>query len=527
MAKETPGKDVRNQNPHLNAAQDIQQILDAMPFYVLLVDSRHNILAASESVKVDFDLVPEQFVGTYCPLGVHNHELTIEQCPLMEACARGEIVEREILSPHNGQWMRLSVYPTSLVTNDGKPVFMHFAQEITGAKISAEEISRSLEHHSALCDLMQKLQYCQNSNQILNVLIDRIISLSWVGVTSTAIGFLVREQDLEMAAQRNLGPWQMKSCEYVAVGDCLCGKVAQTGEHLVCSSTGEDHTIQYEEMDEHWHVIMPISHEERVLGVLTLYLKSGDEVDDFRIDFLKAAAAAAGAALARQLSRDNAKRIREKAIAKVIFYMQEERKRIAQNLYDQVCRSLSTVLQEVQEYGSGHESLKGIRQNCETRIRNLIEEVQRKEAQLRPTTLDDFGLELALGNRLGEISTTRTELKINYEFVSSLPSEKRLPSPVEVGIFHVVMEALNNIITHASATRVNIVILWQPQKVRVLVDDDGCGFDYAAVRKDIDCCLGLIDMEERINLLGGTLSIESSPQKGTAVRAEIPLDIVH
>ena len=525
--EKTPGTDQIKQGPHLSAAQDIQRILDAMPFYVLLVDSGHNILAASESVKVDFDLNLDRFVGSYCPLSVQNRELTTEQCPLMEACARGEVVEREILSPRNGRWMKLSIYPTSLVTSDGKPVFMHFAQEIAGARISAEEISRSLEHHSALCDLMQKLQYCHSSVQILEVLIDKIISLSWLGVASTAVGFLAKEQGLEMAAQRNLGPWQIKSCEHVAVGDCLCGKAAQTGEYIVCSSTSEEHTIQYEEMEEHGHLIMPISHEERVLGILTLYLDNGDAVDAFKINFLKAAAAAAGAALARQLARENAKRIREKAIAKVIFYMQEERKRIAQNLYDQVCRSLSTVLQEVQEYGSGHESLKEIRQNCETRIRNLIDEVQRRAAQLRPTTLYDFGLELALGNRIGEISAARTELKINYEFVSSLPSGKRLPSPVEVGVFHVIMEALNNIITHASATRVNVVILWQPEKVRVLVEDDGCGFDYAAIRKDIDCCLGLIDMEERINLLGGTLTVESSPQKGTAVRAEIPLDIIH
>jgi two-component system, NarL family, sensor histidine kinase UhpB len=56
------------------------------------------------------------------------------------------------------------------------------------------------------------------------------------------------------------------------------------------------------------------------------------------------------------------------------------------------------------------------------------------------------------------------------------------------------------------------------------VEDDGCGFDYAAVRKNMNRCLGIIGMEERITLMGGSLTVESSPGKGTFVRAEIPLE---
>jgi two-component system sensor histidine kinase DegS len=86
------------------------------------------------------------------------------------------------------------------------------------------------------------------------------------------------------------------------------------------------------------------------------------------------------------------------------------------------------------------------------------------------------------------------------------------------------MEALNNIISHASASNVSVVILWKNSEILLLIEDDGSGFDYSAVRRDVDRCLGLIDMEERIAQLGGTLRIESTIQKGTTVRVAVPID---
>jgi signal transduction histidine kinase len=95
---------------------------------------------------------------------------------------------------------------------------------------------------------------------------------------------------------------------------------------------------------------------------------------------------------------------------------------------------------------------------------------------------------------------------------------------VEVGLYRVAMEALANVSSHASASRISVIVMWQNKKIQLIVEDDGCGFDYLLIRKDIEHCVGLISMEERIALLGGTLRIESVPQKGTTVRAEIPIE---
>ena len=494
----------RSQGSHpLAAGQEIQHILDAIPFYVLLVDSEHHIVAMNHAVKRDFGLSPEQVVGAYCPIVVHGSSIPIAECPLVEAIEKGGAVEREAFDSREARWMKLAVFPTPLLTGDGKPVYLHFAHDITEAKNISENLSRSLEHHSALCNLLQSLQYCQNSTQILETLIDQIISLSWLGMTANAVGFLVKGQNLEMAAQRNLGPEQIKRCERLALGECLCGKVAQTGRSITGSSASEEHNIHYDGINEHWHTVMPISHEGRVLGVINLYLNSGDELDAFRLDFLKAAATAAGAALAGQLARENAKRIREKSMGKLLSYQEDERKRMAMELHDQVCQSLSALLLEMQGHASQHEFLKEIQQSCEARVRSLIDEVRQMAMQLRPAILDDYGLESALGRYIQELASAHEELVIDYQYVYLPEQEKRLPTPIEISLYRVAVEALNNIISHASANRASVVILWQHSKVLLLIEDDGCGFDYSAVRRDVDHCLGLIDMEERIAPLGG------------------------
>jgi PAS domain S-box-containing protein len=508
----------------LAAGQEIQHILDAMPFYALLVDSEHHIIALNQAVKRDFGLGPEQVVGAYCPLVVHDHSIPIAECPLVEAIEKGAAVEREAFDSRYARWMSLSVFPTPLVTGDGKPVYLHFARDITQTRNTSANLSRSLEHYSALCNLLLNLQYCQNSAQILETLIDQIISLSWLGMTATAVGFLVKGQHLEMTAQRNLSPDQIKRCNRLALGECLCGKVAQTGRSITSSSASAEHSIHHGGMGEHWHAVMPISHEDRILGVINLYLSIGDELDTFRFDFLKAAATAAGAALAAQLAREDAKRIREKSMGKLLSYEEDERKRIAMELHDQVCQSLSALLLEMQAHASQHEFLKEIQQSCEARVRGLIDEVRQMAMQLRPSILDDYGLESALGRYIKELASAHKGLVIDYQYVYAPEREKRLPAPVEVSLYRVAMEALNNIISHASANRASVVILWQHSKVLLLIEDDGCGFDYSAVRKDVDHCLGLIDMEERIAPLGGTLRIESTIHKGTTVRVSVPIE---
>ena len=499
--------------------------MDALPFCALLVDSNRSILAANANAAHDVGLEPEQLIGAYCPEIIHGCDHPIANCPLSFTLQNGQTVEREVFDSRSQRWMNAAVYPTRLQTADGGCVYLHFGRDITEFKKTAGELSRSLEHHRALANLLQKLQYCRDSAQMLEVLIDELISLSWLGMTATGIGFLVNEEGLQMSVHRNAAPHHRKSCRNLKFGECCCGKVAQTGRVLVCSSGTADHTIKFNGMAEHQHVIVPISHEGRLLGVYNLYLNPGDKIDESRLGFLEAAASATAVALSAQLARDEARRTHERYMAQLISSQEDERKSVARDLHDHVCQSLSAVLLEMQVRAGEDEKLKHIRDSFETRIHDLIDEVRQMAGKLRPTTLDDYGLESALSRLLKELSA-HTELGIDYQFIASPDQEGgRLPAPIELALYRIAVEALNNVLSHAAAERVSVIVVWQKKKVMLLVEDDGCGFDYATVRKKVNGCRGLIDMEERITLTGGALKIESTPNKGTIVRAEIDLEL--
>jgi len=505
--------------------REIGHILDAFPFYALLVNSEHKIVAANEAVRRDFGLGAEQFAGEFCPGLIHGCSQPIAECPLTEVLESGKAVEREIFEAKSARWMNSAVYPTSLVTSDGRQVYLHFIRDVTEPQNTANELSRSLEHHRTLCNLLQNLQDCQNSVQVLETLMDRILSLSWLGVASTAVAFLVKEKNLEMVAQRNVNPAQLERCRSLALGECLCGKAAESGQGIMCSSLDAKHNIRYEGMTAHEHVVVPLSHEGKILGVFNYYLNAGDKMDSFRLGFLEAAAAAAASALAAQLAREEVKRTQERCMAQVMSSQEDDRKRIAIDLHEQLGQSLSALLLNLQLHSCDSESSKQIKDDCEARIRNLIDQVHQMAKQLRPTILDDYGLELALARHTEELSS-RTGLAIDYQYVRSPEQEGRLPTSIEIGLYRVAMEALNNVAEHAAATRVSVIVVWQRKKVVLLIEDDGCGFDYSAIRKDIEHCLGLVGMEERISLLGGILKIESTPKKGTTISAEIPIETI-
>lgn len=503
----------------------VQNILDAIPFGVFLVGPDNQILAANEAIKRDFGADENQLIGAYCPNVVHQLNKPIAECPLTDVLEKGQPVEKEIFNDANGRWINSAVYPTSMITLDGKPIYVHFVRDITQVKTAATELSRSLEHHRALCNLLQNLQHCRSCSQIVDALIDQIIFLSWLGMAATAAGFLSNGNGLELVAHRNVPPNLLKRCQRLKPGECLCGKAAETGRKIVCSSSSYDHSIKYDGMVEHQHVVLPIQYNERTLGVITLYLNPGDKMDDFRLGFLEAAAAATGTALDAQLAREEVLRTQQKYIAQAISYQEDERKRVAYDLHDQLCQSLSAILLEMQSNKSKNPDTGSAQPSIEIRIRELIDQVRQLAGQLRPAILDDYGLESALSRKIKDISGLKG-IEIDYQGVSLDKIKERLPRDIEVNLYRIAMEALNNAISHAAASHISVILLWQEGKVTLIVEDDGCGFDYPAVRSNMDNCRGLIEMERRMVVLGGALRIESAPEKGTTVRAEVPVDTV-
>jgi len=274
----------------------IQRMIDALPFYALLIDEDHRILAANTATRDALGVEPEEILCQHCPGVIHGTEGPYPGCPLERAVATSAHVETEMQDERTGRWFRSSVSPAGLSTGDGHQVYLHFTQDITDRRRAVEDLARSLEHHQVLSDLLRQLQMCQTAPRVLEVLIDSVQSLSWIGLAGPAAGFLVDGEELRLAARRNLDEEVSRGCAQVALGHCLCGRVAVEGRVEVL-----DHVdgVGHHQAAEHGHVAVPLIHRGQVLAVANFYTRPGQEIGRDQIGFLETVAAIAAVALDR------------------------------------------------------------------------------------------------------------------------------------------------------------------------------------------------------------------------------------
>lgn len=215
----------------------------------------------------------------------------------------------------------------------------------------------------------------------------------------------------------------------------------------------------------------------------------------------------------------------QRDLAKYILEAQEaERKRVAFDLHDSVNQMLSSVRYRLK---SAEEESRGARRSTwkgaeESRmlVEKAIQELKRISRNLRPTTLDDLGL-VAAARTLGAEFTARTGITVQVE---SSGMKRRLPADLELALFRIVQEALNNVEKHSQATKVEVSFALSGPTAIATVVDDGKGFNPTKVNHGGHRGLGLVSMNERATLLGGTVTIESIRRKGTRVVAHIPVN---
>ncbi len=208
------------------------------------------------------------------------------------------------------------------------------------------------------------------------------------------------------------------------------------------------------------------------------------------------------------------------------FYVQQvsraqeaERKRIARELHDGTAQALVTVSRSLDDLASGnpHPSVQDIREQ----VRGILQEVRRFSQQLRPSVLDDLGL-------LPAVKWLTSELTENHGIAADIAvvgNERQLSPEAELTLFRIVQETLSNVRRHSQASRVVIRVEFADHSTKVMVSDNGIGFEMPTRIGDLARSgrLGLAGMQERAQLLGGTLSIDSKPGKGTTVVVEAPL----
>jgi signal transduction histidine kinase len=259
---------------------------------------------------------------------------------------------------------------------------------------------------------------------------------------------------------------------------------------------------------------VPLLVRREPIGVLIAHDKVGADPrfssSDLRLAEQFALRAASAVSISRRVAKD--------ALSRVVAGQEVERRRLARELHDETGQALTSILlglRAVDETDSREDVRKAVSDLRELVVATL-QDVRRLAVQLRPKALDDFGLVPAL-ERLVQTFAETSGIEVQVE--ARLGSE-RLPPEVETTLYRLVQEGLTNVVKHAEAQKVSVLIARRDRTAVVVIDDDGRGFDVGETDGD---GVGLLGMQERVDLHNGRVTVESTPGAGTTLRVEIPL----
>ena len=228
--------------------------------------------------------------------------------------------------------------------------------------------------------------------------------------------------------------------------------------------------------------------------------------------------------LTERRKRD-AERARTELLAHLVFVQEDERRRIARDMHDQFGEQLTALSLRIallKEACEQKADLAGHLEALDTIAARLDRDVDQLVWQLRPTALDDLGLQPALTNYIQEWSQ---RANIAAELHTSGLLDDRLAPEVETALYRIAQEALNNVAKHSRARRVEVILERRSDCVLLILEDDGVGFEASNSAADRHG-FGLVGMQERAALVGASLEIESTPGKGATilVRMAVPTD---
>jgi len=366
-------------------------------------------------------------------------------------------------------------------------------------------------------------------NELLTTALDKVLQVTGVDVGSV---YLLSEETGGLELQAHLGASEETALAMnrLHLDDSGCGGVIERGEPIVIPDinlyrASARRTLNRAGLSSLVHV--PLVSRGVPLGTLCVATKTPRDFAPDEVSLIMAignqiAVGVENARLYEELARRE--QLRGELLEKVITAQEEERKRIARELHDDTSQALSALMYSLEAAEATcnapetKPSLTAMRQ----RVTQILEGVHKLIFDLRPSMLDHLGLFVAL-RWYAETHLESAGIRLRLEERGTL---RRLPAQVETALFRVVQEALNNIAKHAGARNVRMTFDCRDGVVGIDVQDDGLGFDLAEVARSTDQRrgLGLVGMQERIGLLGGQISVTSTPGEGTHISMRVPVE---
>jgi signal transduction histidine kinase len=319
---------------------------------------------------------------------------------------------------------------------------------------------------------------------------------------------LAGELDLSLIGQR------------IPVEGTVAGQVLRAGRaERLADARGRLRFALARETHADTGLFVPLLFRGRALGVLAAFdrLRDGPEFSAWDEHILTGFAASAAAGIA------TAQGANAQALRRSIAAAEQERTRWARDLHDETLQELAALklllgaARRTENPGERDSALDEAAERIDVAVRALRSLI----TDLRPAVLDEYGLEPALealAERVKQVSGTSVDLRIQLEYDAGR-EPGRLAQQIEDALYRVVQEALSNVTKHSGATHAEVLVRESEETIEVVVRDEGTGFDADAESTGF----GLLGMRERVALVDGGLTIESSPGTGTQIRVSLPI----
>lgn len=408
---------------------------------------------------------------------------------------------------------------TPVITEIGITGFSLVATDVTDRVLTQQLLERHVADRtrklSALYDVMALAAEPAELREILQKSLARVLTA--VQAQAGMIQLLDSSGDcLHLAMQQNISPAVTDALQVISAQSNLSGRLVRDWNPIVLKdvSCAPDAHATIRKSGLHAYAGLQMNAKGRVVGVLSVFRTRKRPFSQEDIALLDSVADQIGAAI------ENARLRKENEQLLVL----EERNRLARELHDAVTQSLYsiTLFAEANRRFAADANL-AMSAEYAARLSDTAQQALREMRllvhNLRPSILEQAGLVRAIQQRLDGVER-RTGVQAQLHVNSRLD----IPAHVEEAMYHITQEALNNALKHAVANAVTVQITQQGDMVRLCIADNGRGFDLD--HSDDSGGLGLISMRERVELLGGTLKIDTAVNRGTTITVSLNLQKV-
>ena len=521
---------------------NLQEMLNGLDDEVFIVDREYKVKFANTAVlraksesgsAIEGGICYQRFEGRQHPCST-----PIWNCPLNRVLQTGKpaiIIHPLHLIAGDGsrlKYIRLIIYPLRDLKGDIQ-AFTEFRRDVSAERQMEREILKRHHHLNALSRISTATSGLLDLNAIMNVCLDIVLE----AINGEKGGIMLQDDDdglLRYRVYRGLSPHFVENIA-LTQGQGITGRVMERGEPVLLEDISKDPRVVHEDLVSmeglKGFICVPLKTKDKVVGVINVASRMPGRFSQDDLYLLNSIGCQIGTAIEQARLYKNLAKAAERyqvLLRHALTAQEDERKRIARELHDETSQALTSltltlqaIIQVVEMKGEYDMDLLTRLKSAHSNTVYAASEVVKLMKELRPTLLDELGLQAAV-HRYARDNLKAHGINVNTEFEGM---DRRLPAVVEVTLFRVAQGLMGNILEHSSARNTNIKLKCDEHRCVMQIEDDGRGFDVDRLTRvePGGRGAGLFTIKERIKLAGGYCKIDSKPGHGTNITVNVPL----